>query len=74
VTTLQLEQLDYQRHAIDAVVNAFEGQTPNTFDNSYFTEIQANVSDLTPAQFAANLAAIAAANGIVSTDAHPSPE
>ena len=32
MTTLQLEQLDYQRHAIDAVVNAFEGQTPETGD------------------------------------------
>jgi type III restriction enzyme len=73
VTTLQLEQLDYQRHAIDAVVNAFEGQTPNTFDNSYFTEIQANVSDLSPAQFAQNLAAAAAANGIAPEDSHPSP-
>lgn len=32
MTTLQIEQLDYQRHAIDAVVNAFEGQTPETVD------------------------------------------
>jgi type III restriction enzyme len=70
VTILQLEQLDYQRHAINAVVHAFEGQTPNTFDNSYFTAIQANVSDLSPEQFAQNLTDAATANGIASTDAH----
>jgi type III restriction enzyme len=74
VTILQLEQLDYQRHAIDAVVRAFEGQTPNTFDNSYFTEIQANVSDLSPGQFAQNLTDAATANGIASADAHLSAD
>jgi type III restriction enzyme len=71
---IQLEQLDYQRQAIDAVVNAFDGQTPNSFDNSYFTEIQANVSDLTPVQFAENLAGAALSNGITPEEAHLSAD
>ena len=34
VMQIQLEDLDYQRHAIAAVVGVFDGQVKNTFDNS----------------------------------------
>ena len=47
---IQLEDLDYQRRAIAAVVGVLDGQVKNTFDNSNLFGIQANITDLTPEQ------------------------
>jgi adenine-specific DNA-methyltransferase len=46
--------LEYQRHAIAAVVGVLEGQIRNSFDNSNLFGIQANITDLTPAQIEEN--------------------
>ncbi len=71
---LDLEDLDYQRRAIDAAVRIFGGQTKNSFELSNFFGIQANVTDLTPDQFEANKRVIIADNGIEEEDAKLSPD
>ncbi|MBI4027620.1 MAG: hypothetical protein HY360_21720 [Verrucomicrobia bacterium] len=49
IMQLPLEDLEYQRHAIAAVVGVLAGQIRNSFDNSNLFDIQANITDLTPA-------------------------
>ena len=71
---LPLEDLDYQRRAIAAVVGVFEGQVRNTFDNSNLFGIQANITDLTPSQIDENKKRIAVENGIPDADAKLSPD
>ena len=71
---LPLEDLDYQRRAIAAVVGVFEGQVRNTFDNSNLFGIQANITDLTPSQIDENKKRIAVENGISDVDAKLSPD
>jgi type III restriction enzyme len=71
---LQLEDLEYQRRAIAAVVRVLDGQTRNSFDNSNLFGIQANFTDLTPAQFEENKKRIIAENGVAEADAKLSPE
>ncbi len=66
---IQLEDLEYQRRAIAAVVDVFGGQTKNSFDNSNFFGIQANLTDLTPEQIDANKRHIIAENSIAEDDA-----
>lgn len=61
---LKLEELDYQRNAIDAVVNIFEGQPRNTFDNAVFFGIRSNVVNLTPEQILENKQRIIADNNV----------
>jgi type III restriction enzyme len=61
---LKLEELAYQRKAIDAVVNIFEGQPRNTFENALFFGIRSNVISLTPEQIAANKQRIIAENNV----------
>lgn len=61
---LKLEELAYQRQAIDAVVNIFEGQPRNTFENALFFGIRSNIINLSPEQIAANKRRIIAANNI----------
>jgi hypothetical protein len=51
---IQLEDLEYQRRAIAAVVGVLEGQVRNSFDNSNLFGIQANITDLTPSQIEEN--------------------
>ena len=71
---LELEDLDYQRRAIAAVVGVLEGQVKNSFDNSNLFGIQANITDLTPEQIEANKRRIIAENGIAEEDAKLSPD
>ncbi|HYJ07112.1 MAG TPA: DEAD/DEAH box helicase family protein [Chthoniobacterales bacterium] len=66
---LELEDLEYQRRAIAAVVGVLEGQIKNTFDNSNLFGIQANITDLTPEQLEENKKRIIAENGIAEEDA-----
>jgi len=61
---IQLEDLEYQRRAIASAVGILEGQTRNTFDNSNFQGIQANVCNLEPDQIDANKKRILEENGI----------
>ena len=70
---IQLEDLDYQRRAIAAVVGVLDGQVKNTFDNSNLFGIQANITDLTPEQLEENKRRIIAENSIAEEDAKLSP-
>ncbi|MDY0148808.1 MAG: DEAD/DEAH box helicase family protein [Kiritimatiellia bacterium] len=67
--TVQLEDLEYQREAIDAVVEVLDGQIRNTFDNSNLFGIHANTSSLTPAQVEANKKAVLLKTGVSEADA-----
>ena len=71
---IELEDLEYQRRAIAAAVNVFEGQIQNAFENSNLFGIQANVTDLTPEQIEENKKRICAANGVPEADAKLSPD
>ncbi len=71
---IQLEDLEYQRRAIAAVIGVFDGQARNSFDNSNLFGIQANVTNLTAAQIGENKKKIIAENGIAEADAKLSPE
>src|SRR5688572_10632617 len=71
---IELEDLDYQRRAIAAVVGVFVGQTKNTFDNSNLFGIQANVTDLTSEQIEANKLRIIVENGISEEAAKLNPD
>jgi type III restriction enzyme len=71
---IELEDLDYQRRAIAAVVGVLDGQVKNTFDNSNLFGIQANITDLTPEQLEENKRRIIAENSIAEEDAKLSPD
>lgn len=71
---IQLEDLEYQRRAISAVVGVLDGQSKNTFDNSNLFGIQANVTDITPEQVEENKKRIISDNGIAEEDAKLSPD
>ncbi|MEI8292602.1 MAG: DEAD/DEAH box helicase family protein [bacterium] len=71
---IELEDLDYQRRAIAAVVGVLNGQVKNTFDNSNLFGIQANITDLTPEQLEENKKRIIAENNIPEEDARLSPD
>ncbi|MFZ4774887.1 MAG: DEAD/DEAH box helicase family protein, partial [Terrimicrobiaceae bacterium] len=71
---LELEDLEYQRRAIAAVVGVLDGQIKNTFDNSNLFGIQANITDLTPEQIEDNKKRIIAENGVAEADAKLSPD
>lgn len=71
---IQLEDLEYQRRAIAAVVGVLDGQIKNTFDNSNLFGIQANITDLTPEQLEENKKRIIAENSIAEEDAKLSPD
>ncbi len=69
-----LEDLDYQRRAIDTVTDIFEGQVRNSFDNANFFGIQANVTDLAPDKIEENKRGIAARNGLAEAESRLGPE
>jgi hypothetical protein len=64
---IQLEDLEYQRRAIAAVAGVLQGQIRNSFDNSNLFGIQANVTDLTPAQIEENKKKVISENGVAET-------
>ena len=61
---IQLEELEYQKRAIDSVTGVFDGQPKNTFENSVFFGIKSNVLELTPEQITENKRRIIANNSI----------
>jgi len=71
---LELEDLEYQRQAIDTVLKVFDGQSRNTFDNANFLGIQSNITDLLPEQIEQNKKQIIAENGVSEEEARLSLE
>jgi type III restriction enzyme len=71
---LKLEDLEYQRRAIAAVVRVLDGQVRNSFENSNLFGIQGNFTDLTPAQIEENKRRIISENGVAEADAKLSSE
>ena len=61
---LKLEELSYQREAIDAVVRLFEGQPRNTFDMACRDGVRSNVLTIPTGQVRENLLAAIENSGI----------
>ena len=62
--SVKLEDLPYQRQAIDAVVRVFEGQQRSYFSLEFDGDCYPNRLDLTPPEILRNVESIAADNGI----------
>jgi type III restriction enzyme len=62
--SFKLEELPYQRQAIEAVVSLFEGQQRNDFDLHLASDCYPNRLDITRQDIVANVEKIAAGNGI----------
>ncbi len=65
-----LEELPYQKKAIDAVVGIFDGQQRNFFHNPFQGDVQPNILTLPIADITANKRGIIAANGLTEGEAH----
>ncbi|MCX6872963.1 MAG: DEAD/DEAH box helicase family protein [Verrucomicrobia bacterium] len=65
-----LEELPYQKKAIDAVVGVFDGQQRNFFHNPFHGDVQPNILTLSTQDLTANKRAIIAANGLTEGEAH----
>ncbi len=61
---IKLEKLKYQEVAIQSVVNVFEGNVKNTFDNACFDGIRSNICSLSDKQISNNINAVVNENGI----------
>lgn len=61
---LKLELLEYQETAIKSVVNVFDGNDKNTFDNACTDGIRANICTLSNEQLKENIKSILLENGI----------
>lgn len=62
--SFKLEDLSYQRQAIDSVIRLFDGQQRNYFDLQLTGDCYPNRLDLTRQEIVANVEKIAAENGI----------
>ena len=71
---LRLEELEYQKTAIQSVVKVFNGTTRNNFDNATTEGIRANQTTLTPEQITDNIKAVIRENGIDEETAKLSPD
>lgn len=67
---LRLEQLEYQRQAIDTVVSIFKGQTKNTFDNSCSDGIRANLLSVENDEIINNIKQVLTRNGLCKETAN----
>ena len=65
-----LEELSYQKKAIDAVVGIFDGQQRNFFHNPFQGDVQPNILTLPIADITANKRGIIAANGLTEGETH----
>lgn len=65
-----LEELSYQKKAIDAVVGVFDGLQRNFFHNLFQCDVQPNILTLPIADITANKRAIIAGNGLTEGEAH----
>ena len=61
---LKLELLEYQETAIKSVVNVFDGNDKNTFDNACTDGIRSNICSLSNEQLAENIKSMLFENGI----------
>jgi type III restriction enzyme len=61
---LQLEELEYQQTAIQAILRVFDGAEKNTIDNACIEGIRSNLCRLTAKQLSDNIKAIVTENGI----------
>jgi type III restriction enzyme len=61
---IKLEELEYQQIAIKSVVNVFDGNNKNTFDNACFEGIRSNICSLSKEQLAENIKSVIVENGI----------
>jgi len=61
---LKLELLEYQETAIKSVVNVFDGNDKNTFDNACTDGIRSNICSLSNKQLTENIKSILLENGI----------
>jgi len=61
---LKLELLEYQETAIKSVVNVFDGNDKNTFDNACTDGIRSNICTLSSEQLTDNIKSILLENGI----------
>ncbi len=61
---LKLELLEYQENAIKSVVNVFDGNDKNTFDNACTDGIRANICTLSNEPLTENIKSILLENGI----------
>ena len=61
---LKLELLEYQETAIKSVVNVFDGNVKNSFDNAHAEGIHSNICSLSTEQLERNIKSILLENGI----------
>lgn len=61
---LKLELLEYQETAIKSIVNVFDGNDKNTFDNACTDGIRSNICSLSNKQLTENIKSILLENGI----------
>ncbi|MBW1616657.1 MAG: DEAD/DEAH box helicase family protein [Deltaproteobacteria bacterium] len=61
---LKLEQLEYQKEAIESVISVFKGQQKNNFDNACINGIRANIVSLTNKDIKKNIKDIVKKNGL----------
>ena len=52
---IKLEELEYQQMAINSVVNVFEGNNKNTFDNACTEGIRSNVCTISKEKLEENI-------------------
>jgi type III restriction enzyme len=69
-----LEELPYQKKAIDAVVGIFDGQQRNFFHNPFQGDVQPNILTLPIQDITANKRGVIATNGLTEGEAHLSNE
>ena len=65
-----LEELLYQKKAIDAVVGVFDGQQRNFFHNPFQGDVSPNILTIPLADITANKRGIIASNGLSEGEAH----
>lgn len=71
---IKLEELEYQQMAIKSVVNVFEGNNKNTFDNACTEGIRSNVCTISKEKLEENIKSVLLENGIDEEIAKLSPE
>ena len=71
---IKLEELEYQQTAIKSIVNVFEGNDKNTFDNACTEGIRSNVCTLSKKQLIENIKTVLLENAIDEEIAKLSPE
>ncbi len=71
---IKLEELEYQQTAIKSIVNVFEGNDKNIFDNACVEGIRSNICTLSNEQLIENIKTVLLENGIDEEIAKLSPE